>query len=113
MVSAGLIPRVLVLLKAASPPALQGAALRLANNLAFDTRLRRQMVASGMAERLAEVLAQPAWAGGTPLSSSLQGVAAQLQPLALGLLYLASMEEPVRITIATGQVLCRCIGLRT
>ena len=109
MVAAGVLPRLMVLMGATSPPALQAAALRLANNQAFETKLRRQMVAAGLVQRLSDVLmaAQAGTQAQAAATTQITGASSQLQPLALGLLYMSSMEQPVRSTLAAGDLLPR------
>lgn len=112
MVVSGVVPRLLVLLATSSPPALQAAVLRLANNLALDTKTRRQMVAAGLVPRLSAVLLQVQSSSQLQANSATQagGTASQLQPLALGLLYLASMDHPARSLVAASDLLPRCVS---
>lgn len=108
--AAGALPRVLALLAPSAPAALQVASMRLLTNLAFDRRLRRQMAKAGAAQRAAEVLLQqPLGGGGGAQAAAAPAAAAgaSLQPLALGLLYLASMEPPGREAVALSDVLSR------
>ncbi|KAI8472723.1 MAG: kinesin-associated protein-domain-containing protein [Monoraphidium minutum] len=106
MVAAGVVPRTLTLLSATAPGAVQAAALRLANNLAFDTKTRRIMVGAGVVQRLAEVLLQAPQPGVASGSNTL-AAASQLPPLTMGLLYLASLEPPARQAVASGDLLPR------
>lgn len=91
--------------------------MRMLNNLAFDRRLRRQMLRAGAVQRVAQVLLQqpasgggvgaPAAAAGLPLAHGTAAAGSQLHPLALGLMYLVSMEAAGRQDIVTTDVLHR------
>jgi hypothetical protein len=106
---ASMLPAVLAFVTPSAPPALQAAALRLLNNLAFDTQLRRGMAAAGVAARCVDVLLcqpLPQIAQG-PEPHGAAGAQAQLQPLSLGLLYLVSMERGGRGALASPDLLSR------
>ena len=109
MAAAGVVRRALTLVAPTAPALLLSCTLRLLNNLAFDSKLRAQMVQAGFVQRLGEVLTQQsASAVSRPQFTSGQGAepaGSQLQPLALGLMYLASMEEGGRTAAAVLQVL--------
>jgi hypothetical protein len=112
MSAAGVVPKVLALARATSAPHLQAAALRLMTNLAFNPKLRRQMVALGAGPVLADVLARlpvpvPGQFGSSAPLESLQHASAHVQPLAMGLLYMASMEAPALDSIVSGDLLSR------
>lgn len=111
MASAGVVPRTLALLARNCPPALQVAALRLLTNLAFDTRMRRRMVAEGLVQRLTGLLPQQPTPNQAQASVNAQTSAlmTQLQPLALGLLYLASMEEAGQKAFADTELVPRSV----
>jgi hypothetical protein len=119
LAAASVLPSVLAFVTPSAPEALQAAALRLLNNLAFDTELRREMVQAGVMTHCADILlCQPPTQGGTPVPSAsrqtTQRAAAaahfQLQPLALGLLYLATMECGARTALAATYLLPRWGG---
>ena len=110
MAAAGIVIRSLALVAPNAPPVLQAGSLRLMTNLALDSRLRRQLVAGGLVQQLIHLLQPPlphlsgALSSGAPLPGPL---GAQLQPLALGLMYLASMEERGRLVLAQSDLLPR------
>lgn len=106
---AGLAPCMFSLLSTPGPAVLQVAGCRLATNLALDRPLRAQLAGAGLVFWLTELfLQQPSmnsagrevdkWAFNPAPAPH---VGAQLPALILGLLYLASMEDTGRHTLAT------------
>lgn len=117
LLAAGALPRIAALLAPSAPTQLQAAAMRAMHNLALDRRARRQLARAGPVQRVARVLLL---CGDPSPSPSPRGVkaeagSAQLQPLALGLLYLASTDPAGRTEVAAAAPLQRLLDalLRT
>ena len=109
MAEAGVVSRALLLIGPSSTVHLQAAALRLVANLALNSKLRRQMIAGGLVPLLQATLGQRASPVKSPLHSAADAqVLSHTQPAALGLLYIASLEEKACNDMANGDVLTRC-----